>query len=220
MPYYIYFIVPEPNSCYVTFGKTQSLGRRWTQYLTHCPDPKLVGLIKCESTFAMGTLELDIKHDPLKAFVYRKEWMHHTDEVKTFYQKHTNVNIDEVLTNEIHAQKAYDRKRNQNPEKKARKKNYNKTPEGKARTQQRYRSLTRNAPKQHRNHPERIRKHTTTRLGMTPEALMILIRWLARDGWNFSKIAKALKINRDTIRKYAKRAGVENPYPRKKSEKK
>ena len=49
------------------------------------------------------------------------------------------------------------------------------------------------------------RKSSITQLGMTPEALMILIQWLSREGWSLRKIGRELGISKHTIFKYAKR---------------
>lgn len=95
--FYIYFITPEPDSPYITFGYTSQLGDRWKSYRTHTPDPKIVGLIECENKSEAKMLEQDILQKHLQAFVYRNEWLYHTPEVKTFYQKHTNVNITKAL---------------------------------------------------------------------------------------------------------------------------
>ena len=43
-------------------------------------------------------------------------------------------------------------------------------------------------------------------LGMNPEALIILIQWLTREGWSLRKISRELGKSKDTIFKYAKLA--------------
>ena len=54
------------------------------------------------------------------------------------------------------------------------------------------------------------RKCSITQLGMTPEALMILIQWLTREGWSLRKIGRELGISKHTIFKYAKRLKARN----------
>lgn len=50
------------------------------------------------------------------------------------------------------------------------------------------------------------RNCSITQLGMTPEALMILIQQLTREGWSLRKIGRELGISKHTIFKYAKLA--------------
>ena len=52
---------------------------------------------------------------------------------------------------------------------------------------------------------EHRRKMSEVQLGMSQEALIILVGWLLRDGWSKSKIARELRKGRGTIAKYAKR---------------
>ena len=50
------------------------------------------------------------------------------------------------------------------------------------------------------------KKCSETQLGMSQEALIILIQWLTRDGWSLRKISRELGKSKDTIFKYAKLA--------------
>lgn len=95
--YYVYFIVPEPNSDYIVFGKSKDFGSRWTAYNAHCPDPKLIGLIKSETEQEMKQLEYDISNKHLKLFFSHREFLHYTPEVIDWIGAHTNVDISESL---------------------------------------------------------------------------------------------------------------------------
>ena len=120
MSYYIYFITPEPESRFIKFGKSESLGNRWYAYRTAMPDAKVVGLIECQNKTAMNTLESHVKYNTLKVYHVRGEWLYHTEEVKAFYQERTNINIKETLQQAIEEET---RKRTKplSPEQKARK---------------------------------------------------------------------------------------------------
>lgn len=52
-----------------------------------------------------------------------------------------------------------------------------------------------------------------SKLGMSEEALVILVKWLLRAGWTQRKIAKHLRFSVNTICKYAKKSGyvINNP---------
>ena len=55
-----------------------------------------------------------------------------------------------------------------------------------------------------RKHSEETRrKNSKVKLGMSPEALTILIDWLLRAGWSKTKITRELRKSQNTIRKYA-----------------
>ena len=120
--YYIYFITPETRSEFICFGRTSMLGLRWLQYRTMQPNPKLLGLIECENKDATVQLEVDIKKKYLKNFIFRGEWLHHTPEVKEFYQAHTNVNLETTLLDAIEQANEYNRyhsqKQRENPKRK------------------------------------------------------------------------------------------------------
>ena len=109
--YYVYFITPEPESRFVTFGKSRNLGSRWIAYKTAQPDPKIVGLIKCNNRYEMDILEDKIKHNHFQNAKHRGEWLYHTAEVKAFYQEKTNVGINQTLSDalEHHKQKIRDK---------------------------------------------------------------------------------------------------------------
>ena len=63
-----------------------------------------------------------------------------------------------------------------------------------------------NSPNYGRKHSEEFcRKNSERQLGMSQEALTILIGWLLRDGWSKSKIARELRKSRRAISKYAPR---------------
>ena len=93
--YYVYFITPEADSKFVTFGRTFNLGSRWVSYRNQTPDPKIVGLIECKSENDMLSLEYQIRHHDFQGAAHRDEWLYHTPEVKAFYEARTNVNIEE-----------------------------------------------------------------------------------------------------------------------------
>ena len=135
--YYIYFITPETRSEFICFGQTSALGLRWTQYRTMQPDPKLVGLIECENKDAMLQLEQDIKKEHLKNFNFRNEWLHHTPEVKAFYQAHTNVDIEITLLGAIEKKNEYNREYwreyRKKPERKEYQREYREQPQNKER---------------------------------------------------------------------------------------
>ena len=59
--------------------------------------------------------------------------------------------------------------------------------------------------------PETCAKISKGRLGMSPEALIILVGWLLRDGWTQKKITRELRKNSRTIYKYAKLANLKKP---------
>lgn len=119
--YYVYFIQPEPESQFVTFGETTNLGNRWQKYRTMQPNPQLLGLIECKDQDAMNALEFDIKCQHLKASIYRNEWLYHTEEVRAFYLKNSNVDIEKALADAIETEKERNQKYHQRPEVKARK---------------------------------------------------------------------------------------------------
>ncbi len=96
--YYVYFITPEADSKFVTFGRTFNLGSRWVSYRNQTPDPKIVGLIECKSENDMLSLEYQIRHHDFQGAAHRDEWLYHTPEVKAFYEARTNVNIEEHLS--------------------------------------------------------------------------------------------------------------------------
>lgn len=54
-------------------------------------------------------------------------------------------------------------------------------------------------------------KMSKSHLGMNPEAFIILVGWLLRDGWPQKKIARELRKTSKTISKYAKLANPKNP---------
>ena len=63
-----------------------------------------------------------------------------------------------------------------------------------------------NSPNYGRKHSEEFcRKNSERQLGMSQEALTILVNWLLRDGWSKSKIARELRKSRRAITKYAPR---------------
>ena len=97
--FYLYFITPQDaeNSKFVTFGQTRNLGRRWHAYRNTSPDPKIVGLVECETQDAMLRLERRIRRE-FKDVPHRDEWLYHTPEVKAFYRKYTNVDIEKHLS--------------------------------------------------------------------------------------------------------------------------
>lgn len=62
--------------------------------------------------------------------------------------------------------------------------------------------------------PNTHAKISKSLLGMRPEAFIILIGWLLRDGWSQKKIARELRKTPNTISKYAKLANLKNPTTR------
>lgn len=149
MSYYIYFILPEPESRFVTFGRSESLGSRWIGYSTSQPDPELVGLIKCESKEKMNMLELEIKNKFLKDYIFRNEWLYHSDEVKTYYKNKTNVDIKKTLLESI---KTYNDKRNE------RMKEYRNRPEVKEK-RRKYQKEYRQRPERKKGNREWMREY-------------------------------------------------------------
>ena len=103
---YVYFIERLPNCESVAFGRTRNLGDRWSKYRNTCPDPQLLGLIQCETVAKMNKLERHIKHQHLNLFIFHHEWLHHTPEVRAFYQERTNVDIEKSLSDAIETYKA------------------------------------------------------------------------------------------------------------------
>ena len=96
--YFVYFVLPEPNSEFIGFGHTKKLAERWQVYLPNCPEPELVGLVICESKSQMLQLEVEIPSVHLKDSHYNREWLHRTSEVKAFYEDRTNVDIQETIS--------------------------------------------------------------------------------------------------------------------------
>ena len=94
--YYVYFIIPEPYSEFVKFGRSESLGSRLQALQTAMPDPECVGLIKCNTSLEMKTLEFQTKRK-FADESFRGEWFYHTQEVQDFYEAHTNVDIKQTL---------------------------------------------------------------------------------------------------------------------------
>lgn len=118
--YYVYFITPEPTSVGVKLGRTRNLNDRWESHRCSMLDPRIVGLIQCETEQEAFTLENQIKND-LSEFTYkeRTEWLYHTEEVKAFYQQHTNICIDSTIKSEIETERTKQRKRDKRDKREA-----------------------------------------------------------------------------------------------------
>ena len=156
MSYYIYFITPEAESRFITFGKTSRLGSRWEAYRTTTPDPKIVGLIKCETQNDMNCLEREIKLHHFQDAKYRGEWLYHTLEVKAFYGQHTNIDIKATLLDAITIHREYQRVNQQHPEYREYLREYKQRPENKERHRERERERYQNDTE----YRERRRKHS------------------------------------------------------------
>ena len=169
--YYVYFITPEADSKFVTFGRTFNLGSRWVSYRNQTPDPKIVGLIECKSENDMLSLEYQIRHHDFQGAAHRDEWLYHTPEVKAFYEARTNVNIEEHLSDAIERQLQHRRAYRQRPDvkkrRRQRKREYRQRPDVKERRQ---RSDVKERQREYQHRPD-VKKRRRERLKKeSPEA--------------------------------------------------
>lgn len=169
--YYVYFITPEADSKFVTFGRTFNLGSRWVSYRNQTPDPKIVGLIECKSENDMLSLEYQIRHHDFQGAAHRDEWLYHTPEVKAFYEARTNVNIEEHLSDAIERQLQHRRAYRQRPDvkkrRRQRKREYRQRPDVKERRQ---RSDVKERQREYQQRPD-VKKRRRERLKKeSPEA--------------------------------------------------
>ena len=114
--YYIYFVKPEPDSKGIKVGQTFSLAERWGRFRTTMFNPKLLGLIKCESKNEMKKLEQAIKYDYLSDCFFEREWLYDNKKIRSYIELNCNVDAEIELQNAIKIRNEKARDRYQHPE--------------------------------------------------------------------------------------------------------